>query len=465
MLFNSLHYIFFLPAVVILYYLLANRFRWILLFLASCLFYMVFKPEYILILFAIIVIDYFSGIYIEQAVGRKRKTLLVVSILSNVSLLAFFKYYNFANTLFGTLMWKLGGATPFPFMEIILPIGLSFHTFQSMSYTIEVYRGNQKAEKHLGYFSVYILFFPQMVAGPIERFASLGRQLKEDHRLTYENIVNGLRLILYGFFVKMVIADNLAPIVNEVYENVATLSSKNILTGIFFFSIQIYADFYGYSLIAVGSARMLGIQLMDNFKTPYLAKNIHEFWQRWHISLSIWFRDYLYIPLGGSKVKVSRWMFNILVVFTVSGLWHGANKTFIIWGFLHGAIYLIEHFTSRFIKLPSFKLMNVFLVLKNFVLVSFIWVFFRSENLTKAKQIFNSLFHNTSVADNFVVDVRIWILLLLFIISDFLLFNSRADVYMSKLKTPLRWAAYALLLFCILALAGIEKQVFIYFQF
>ena len=465
MLFNSLHYIFFLPAVVILYYLLANRFRWILLFLASCFFYMVFKPEYILILFAIILIDYFSGIYIEQAEGRKRKTLLIVSILSNVSLLAFFKYYNFANTLFGTLMWKLGSATPFPFMEIILPIGLSFHTFQSMSYTIEVYRGNQKAERHLGYFSVYVLFFPQMVAGPIERFASLGRQLKEDHRLTYENIVNGLRLILYGFFVKMVIADNLAPIVNEVYANVGMLNSKHILTGIFFFSLQIYADFYGYSLIAVGSARMLGIQLMDNFKTPYLAKNIHEFWQRWHISLSIWFRDYLYIPLGGSKVKVSRWMFNILVVFTVSGLWHGANKTFIIWGFLHGAIYLIEHFTSRFIKLPSFKLMNVFLVLKNFVLVSFIWVFFRSENLTKAKQIFNSLFHNTSVADNFVVDVRIWILLLLFIISDFLLFNSRADVYMSKLKTPLRWAAYALLLFCILALAGIEKQVFIYFQF
>ncbi len=465
MLFNSLHYIFFLPAVVILYYLLANRFRWILLFLASCFFYMVFKPEYILILFAIILIDYFSGIYIEQAEGRKRKTLLIVSILSNVSLLAFFKYYNFANTLFGTLMWKLGSATPFPFMEIILPIGLSFHTFQSMSYTIEVYRGNQKAERHLGYFSVYVLFFPQMVAGPIERFASLGRQLKEDHRLTYENIVNGLRLILYGFFVKMVIADNLAPIVNEVYANVGMLNSKHILTGIFFFSLQIYADFYGYSLIAVGSARMLGIQLMDNFKTPYLAKNIHEFWQRWHISLSTWFRDYLYIPLGGSKVKVSRWMFNILVVFTVSGLWHGANKTFIIWGFLHGAIYLIEHFTSRFIKLPSFKLMNVFLVLKNFVLVSFIWVFFRSENLTKAKQIFNSLFHNTSVADNFVVDVRIWILLLLFIISDFLLFNSRADVYMSKLKTPLRWAAYALLLFCILALAGIEKQVFIYFQF
>ncbi len=465
MLFNSLHYIFFLPAVVILYYLLANRFRWILLLLASCLFYMVFKPEYILILSAIILIDYFSGIYIEQAEGRKRKTLLIVSILSNVSLLAFFKYYNFANTLFGTLMWKLGSATPFPFMEIILPIGLSFHTFQSMSYTIEVYRGNQKAERHLGYFSVYVLFFPQMVAGPIERFASLGRQLKEDHRLTYENIVNGLRLILYGFFVKMVIADNLAPIVNEVYANVGMLNSKHILTGIFFFSLQIYADFYGYSLIAVGSARMLGIQLMDNFKTPYLAKNIHEFWQRWHISLSTWFRDYLYIPLGGSKVKVSRWMFNILVVFTVSGLWHGANKTFIIWGFLHGAIYLIEHFTSRFIKLPSFKLMNVFLVLKNFVLVSFIWVFFRSENLTKAKQIFNSLFHNTSVADNFVVDVRIWILLLLFIISDFLLFNNRADVYMSKLKTPIRWVAYALLLFCILALAGVEKQAFIYFQF
>ena len=465
MLFNSLHYIFFLPAVVILYYLLANRFRWILLFLASCFFYMVFKPEYILILFAIILIDYFSGIYIEQAEGRKRKTLLIVSILSNVSLLAFFKYYNFANTLFGTLMWKLGSATPFPFMEIILPIGLSFHTFQSMSYTIEVYRGNQKAERHLGYFSVYVLFFPQMVAGPIERFASLGRQLKEDHRLTYENIVNGLRLILYGFFVKMVIADNLAPIVNEVYANVGMLNSKHILTGIFFFSLQIYADFYGYSLIAVGSARMLGIQLMDNFKTPYLAKNIHEFWQRWHISLSIWFRDYLYIPLGGSKVKVSRWMFNILVVFTVSGLWHGANKTFIIWGFLHGLLYLIEYGTLRVFKFPSNKLLNGILIIKNFVLVSFIWVFFRSEDIAKAKMVFKSLFQNFSMKDNLVIDVRIWYLLLLFMLSDFRFFNSRADEYMSKVKTPVRWAIYAILLFCILALAGVEKQAFIYFQF
>jgi alginate O-acetyltransferase complex protein AlgI len=465
MLFNSLQYIFFLPAVLLLYYLLPHKYRWILLFVSSCIFYMVLKPEYILVLFTIILIDYFSGIRIEQSIGTKRKAWLVASLVSNISLLAFFKYYNFANTLFGTLMWKLGGATPFPFLDIVLPIGLSFHTFQSMSYTIEVYRGNQKAERHLGYFSVYVLFFPQMVAGPIERFSRLGTQLKEEHPLTYDNIINGLRLILYGFFVKMVIADNLAPLVNEVYLDPSALNSKSILTGIFLFSIQIYADFYGYSLIAVGSARMMGIRLMDNFKTPYLAASIHEFWQRWHISLSTWFRDYLYIPLGGNKVRTARWILNILLVFTISGLWHGANKTFVIWGFLHGALYLVEYFSGKFIKLSGNWWLHAIGVIKNFTLVSLIWVFFRSENIQKAKLVFISLIKNRWVHDTFTINPRIWILLLLFGLSDWLLFNSRADEYMQTLRTPVRWVAYTALLFCILALAGVDKQAFIYFQF
>jgi alginate O-acetyltransferase complex protein AlgI len=326
MLFNSLHFLFFLPVVVALYYLLPFRFRWLLIFVSSCYFYMAFVPKYILILYIIIIIDYFSAILIENSDSpRKKKAFLVLSLLSNILLLAFFKYFNFLNENLASLL-NLAGANVEPFnLAILLPIGLSFHTFQSMSYTIEVYRGRQKAEKHFGYFSNYVLFFPQMVAGPIERYDRLGNELKKDHPPLYSNFAHGFRLILFGLFIKMAIADNIAPYVNEVYANPADYSTAQVWVSVLLFSFQIYADFFGYSTIALGSARLLGITIMDNFKTPYLSQSIGEFWNRWHISLSTWFRDYLYIPLGGNRVKVPRWCINIMIVFMVSGLWHGAS--------------------------------------------------------------------------------------------------------------------------------------------
>src|SRR6218665_870037 len=289
MLFNSLHFLFFLPVVVLLYYLLAQRFRWILIFVASCYFYMAFVPKYILILFLIIIIDYSAALFIEKAQGRLRLIYLVGSLAANILLLCFFKYFNFLNENL-TAVFSLFGKEFTPSnLNILLPIGLSFHTFQSMSYTIEVYKGRQKAERHLGYFANYVLFFPQMVAGPIERYETLGNALKQEHKPLYQNFSDGFKLILYGLFVKMVVADNIAPIVNGVYFEPDKYSSAEIWLAVFLFPFQIYADFSGYSTIALGSARLLGISIMDNFKTPYLSKSVSEFWSRWHISLSTWF--------------------------------------------------------------------------------------------------------------------------------------------------------------------------------
>jgi alginate O-acetyltransferase complex protein AlgI len=274
MLFNSLHFLFFLPVVVGLYYLLPFRLRWILIFIASCYFYMAFVPRYILILFVIIVIDYFSAILIERHHGTRKKIFLVFSLLSNVLLLCFFKYFNFLNENLSALL-SLGGYDVTPMnLSILLPIGLSFHTFQSMSYTIEVYRGRQKAERHFGYFSNYVLFFPQMVAGPIERYEGLGKELQQERYPTYDNFSNGFRLILFGLFIKMTVADNIAPYVNDIYANPGGYSTAQVWMAVFLFSFQIYADFYGYSTIALGSARLLGITIMDNFKTPYLSPAI-----------------------------------------------------------------------------------------------------------------------------------------------------------------------------------------------
>lgn len=468
MLFNSLHFIFFLPIVIGLYYALPYRFRWLLIFVASCYFYMAFVPAYILILFAIILIDYIAGLTIERLTGWLRKFYLVFSIVANVSILAFFKYFNFFNDNLAEVFHFFGGNYQPSALQVLLPIGLSFHTFQSMSYTIEVYRGRQKAERHLGYFANYVLFFPQMVAGPIERYERLGEQLKQDHDPAYENFARGFKLILFGLFVKMAIADNLAPVVNQVYENPAQYSSLSILVGMMFFSFQIYADFYGYSTIAVGSAALMGINIMDNFKTPYLSKSIGEFWQRWHISLSTWFRDYLYIPLGGNKVGVPRWCFNILLVFLISGLWHGASWTFVIWGALHGLVYLVERFVTYIFKWKhkkGFSVLNTLFILKNFLIVTFIWVFFRAESFEKAELMFKSLFANISVTNTIQVPYTLAGLLGVFILSDLVLYNKRIDTWTAQFGFPFRWAVYAVLIFFVMAMGGVQNYPFIYFQF
>ncbi len=468
MLFNSVHFLFFLPIFVGLYYVSPQKFRWVLIFVASCYFYMAFVPKYILILFLIIVVDYFAALEIERTNNRNKLFFLIASLTANIAVLFFFKYFNFFNDNLVTVFSFFGKEFHPLNLNVILPIGLSFHTFQSMSYTIEVYRGKQKAERHLGYFANYVLFFPQMVAGPIERYDRLGEELKQDHKPVYQNFSDGFKLILFGLFIKMTIADNIAPYVNQIYLEPLKYSSAEVLLSVFLFSFQIYADFYGYSTIALGSAKLLGINIMDNFKTPYLSKSVSEFWSRWHISLSNWFRDYLYIPLGGNRLKIPRWSINILIVFLISGLWHGASWTFVVWGALHGLTLLIEKYFSKIFKFEmksEWCFLNVLLALKTFVITSFIWIFFRAENFQKVKDIFIAVFRNNDVP-NIQLEILIPLLFSGFIIIfDIFLYNSRFDLKLNTFKTHYRWAFYTVLLFCLMALSGTQKFSFIYFQF
>ncbi|HSU69728.1 MAG TPA: MBOAT family O-acyltransferase, partial [Tepidisphaeraceae bacterium] len=340
MLFNSFTFLVFFPVTTFIYFALPHRYRWLHLLACSCLFYASFIPGYLLILLAVILIDYVAGIGIEQSAGRLRKLLLLVSLLANVGVLAVFKYFNFVNANLHALSQALHWNYPVRDLGWLLPIGLSFHTFQSMSYTIEVYRGNQKAERNLGIYALYVMFYPQLVAGPIERPQNLLHQFREHHVFDSDRVFSGLRLMLWGFFKKLVVADRIAPLVDSVYLHPHEYGGGWIVLGTYLFAIQIYCDFSGYSDVAIGAARVLGFRLMTNFDRPYAATSVAEFWRRWHISLSTWFRDYLYVPLGGSRVSFVRWAFNILVVFIVSGLWHGAAWTFLIWGALHG-VFLV----------------------------------------------------------------------------------------------------------------------------
>lgn len=471
MLFNTLQFVVFLPVVIILYFLLPHKFRWVLLLAASYFFYMCWKVEYIFLILFSTLIDYFSGIAMEKFSSRRgRLPFLILSLCTNLGLLFFFKYYNFASTNLNLLFGNMGSSLHLPLMHMLLPVGISFYTFQTLSYSLDVYYGRQKAERHLGYFALYVSFFPQLVAGPIERFSRLTPQLKAKHAFSYDNLVNGLRLILYGLFIKMVIADNISGIVDQVYNAPDSFSSFNIIKGLFFYSFQIYSDFYGYSIIAIGSARIMGINIMDNFKTPYLAKNIAEFWQRWHISLSTWFRDYLYFPLGGNRVKKIRWMINIMIVFVVSGIWHGANWTFIIWGALFGLIYLAESFLNKTFKLQSdkrpFSVGHILLAAKTFILVTLIWVFFRSQSFEEAISIFSYIGSNIGLdGATLSIPVFVWVFMALFIISDILLYNKRFDTWVGGIPLICRWSVYAFLIFSIIVYAGVENFPFIYFQF
>ncbi len=439
---------------------------------ASCIFYMWFVPKYILILLVTILIDFFAGILIENnhENPKRKKTFLIVSIISTCLVLFVFKYLGFMNENLVKLCQHLG-LNYNKTINIILPIGLSFHTFQSLSYVIEVYRGNQKAERNFGIYSLYVMFFPQLVTGPIERPGNLLRQLNEEKKYNYENIAAGMRLILFGLFIKMVVADNLGAYVDQIYEAPKTYNSWSVLLGMFFYSFQIYGDFFGYSTVALGSAKLMGFDITDNFKNPYLAKNIADFWHRWHISLSTWFRDYVYFPLGGSRVKFSRWAFNIMVVFVLSGIWHGAAWTFILWGFAHGLLHIIEKLLLRVVKIkePDGKvgkfLLYAFQVLKTFVLVTFLWMIFRAKDFNNMKEICQSLFQNFNVGKSLSIDPRTWLFLALFILIDVLLFNTRFDKWCDKMPGVLRWSIYFVLIFMVLAFSSVNSFPFIYFQF
>lgn len=471
MLFNTIDFAIFLPVVVIIYYLLPHKFRWILLLAASYYFYMSWRVEYILLIVASTLVDYFSGIRMEKLPDKKsRLPWLILSLCVNLGLLFFFKYGNFALENLNLIFQKVGLSTEIPMMKLLLPVGISFYTFQTLSYTIEVYFGKQKAEKHLGYFALYVSFFPQLVAGPIERYSRLAPQFRITQHISYDNLKRGLRLILYGLFIKMVIADNISGIVDQVYAAPDNFASLDILKGIFLYSFQIYSDFYGYSTIAIGSALLLGIRIMDNFKSPYLAKNISEFWQRWHISLSTWFRDYLYYPLGGNRVSKQRWVLNILLVFLISGLWHGANWTFLIWGMLFGLLYILERLVNKGLNLQkehaAYSAGHLLLALKTFLLVSILWIFFRSQSLEEAINIFQLLIRNAPAdPQNLLIPLSTWIFLLIFIISDLFLYNRRFDTWLVGKPYLVRWVIYGILLLGIIVFAGVENFPFIYFQF
>ena len=473
MLFNSIEFLIFFPIVTLLFYLMPQKWRWLLLLAASCFFYMWFIPKYIFILLITILIDYSAGILIEKWKDdiSKKKAYLVVSIVSTCMVLFIFKYLNFCSANLVALAQHFGWSHPQKILNIALPIGLSFHTFQSLSYVIEVYRGNQKAERHFGYYALYVMFYPQLVTGPIERPQNLLRQLHEHKELNYDNIANGLRLILFGLFLKMVVADNLAVYVDKIYENPFDYSSGDILLGMFFYSFQIYGDFFGYSTIALGCALAMGYSLMDNFKTPYLSGSVQEFWRRWHISLSTWFRDYLYIPLGGNRVAVPRWALNTLIVFTVCGIWHGANWTFMIWGFAYGVLLILErglrniHLFDRIEGKAGRLVINTLNVAKTFVIVTLLWSVFRATSFGNLHDLFTALFHNGAVANQLHVAPVAWISLILFVFLDILIRDSRFDVWCGRQKPLVRWCVYAFLIFAVIALSSVEQIPFIYFQF
>ncbi len=481
MLFNSFSFFIFIVIVVPVFYLLSHKYRWLLLLVASCFFYAFYIPAYLLVLFTIITIDYFAAIQIEKAAQKHKKKYLLLSLFGNLGILFFFKYYDFfANNLNHI-------TSIFPFiktrllhLDIILPIGLSFHTFQAISYIVEVYRGEQKPEKHYGVYALYVMFFPQLVAGPIERPQNMLHQFHTEKKLNLDNIASGIRYILWGLFMKAVIADRLAFPVDTVFNNPgAGWSGLSVVIATLFFAIQIYCDFAGYSYMAFGIARLMGFKLMVNFRQPYFSKNISEFWTRWHISLSTWFKDYVYIPLGGNKVGQSKLFFNLLIVFLLSGLWHGASWTFVAWGLFHCLFIISYHIYKK--CFPQIKASNAIATMVTFTAVCFGWIFFRAKNMHDAKLLFGGIFHFSkkyiSILDDGTHGIRagvlglpVWsfmyclFLVPVFLYLDYLVANGRASALKTK---PLfvRWCVYNAIVVIIFLLGIFGFREFIYFKF
>lgn len=457
MIFNSLQFLVFFMVVSILYYQVKNQQGriWLLL-ISSCYFYMSFVPAYLLILGGTIVIDYFAGILIHRSEGATRKAWLTLSIIANVGILVFYKYTNF-------LLDNISLLFPhhhLPYLDIILPIGLSFHTFQAMSYTIEVYRGHQPPERNFLVYALYVMFYPQLVAGPIERPQNMIHQFHEYKDYKWDNVKEGLARMLWGFFKKCVIADRISMAVDYAFDNHTALSGGSLLIAAALYSFQIYCDFSGYSDIALGSAKLMGIQLMENFREPYIARNISDFWGRWHVSLSSWFRDYVYIPLGGNRLGETRRRINAFIVFLLSGLWHGANWTFVIWGTLHGS--LVTLFPGRKSRNKS-NLVTLFFIILNFFLVTCLWVFFRATNAKVAFSYLANIFTAHQGPTRFGLNS----VELIFSAVLITIMMVREHKWRSHfIKSDLVFSAYLALMVVVCYFFGVfgENQ-FIYFQF
>lgn len=495
MLFNSQHFLVFFPLVAVLFFVLPHRLRWLWLLVTSYYFYMSWSPSYALLILTSTLITFLSGRFIYRvsksnrttAEKKRRKNLWVaISFISNLAILVFFKYFHFIEDSIVQLSQIIGVTWAKSEFNILLPVGISFYTFQALSYTMDVYREKIEPERHFGIYALFVSFFPQLVAGPIERSSHLLPQFKEIKKFDYDRIKSGLLLMLWGFFQKLVIADRLAILVNHVYNQPDGFEGFQLGLATFFFAFQIYCDFSGYSDIAIGAARILGYDLMKNFDRPYFSKSVKEFWRRWHISLSTWFRDYLYYPLGGSKGGKARTYLNILIVFLVSGLWHGANWTFVVWGALHGLYLVIETaLTPLTNKLNAHYNINKALfsyrlikVITTFLFVSFAWIFFRANTVSEAMQIVGKLFTFNPGAlfgdrlfslgmdpkDFYLSLIALMILLMAHMIQR----NHNTYAWLQKQWIPIRWGVYLgiLLVIVIFGIYGDKEQAaFIYFQF
>ena len=480
MLFNSLEFLIFFIITTTIYFLIPHRFRWALLLASSIIFYMSLIPIYILIMALVICVDYIAAIYIEKSDTKKKKFFFGISILSTILILFIFKYFNFFNANFARLADILHWNYSIAALSLILPIGLSFHTFQSLSYVIEVYRGKQKAERNFGIYALYVMFYPQLVAGPIERPQNLLHQFYEEHNFNFNNLISGLKLMLWGFFMKLVIADRLAIVVNTIYNNPTNYTGIPLMVATIFFAFQIFCDFAGYSTIAIGIAQVLGFKLMKNFNRPYFSTSIHEFWRRWHISLSTWFKDYVYIPLGGNRVSVNRWYCNMLIISLVSGLWHGANWTFIIWGALN-AFYMVFSLMTKNIRTKAVQITqidkipaihNLIQIVITFILVNIAWIFFRANSLSDAWYIMTHMLMINGIKDSINnlglrrLELLIGITAIAFMIFVHILQEKKPiRSYLSGKPTWLKWTIYILFIDIILTFGVFNRSQFIYFQF
>lgn len=487
MLFNSIEFLIFFPVVTVLFFLLPHRFRWQLLLAASCFFYMFFKPEYILILAFTIVVDYYAGILIDNAPTPKlKKNYLLISLIANIGVLAVFKYYNFINDNITGLASLFGMTNPIPALKMLLPIGLSFHTFQAMSYTLEISRGNYKAEKHFGIYALYVMFYPQLVAGPIERPQNILYQFHEKKTFVYDRVVDGLRLMLWGLFKKIVIADNLTTYTDGVYNNLHKQTSIAIVVAIFFFAFQIYCDFSAYTDIARGAARVMGYELIKNFNYPFRSRNVTDFWRRWHMSLTTWFNDYLFTPIIINNRKSIKFgiILALMVTFSISGLWHGAAWTYVGFGVMHGFATSYEFLTKKWRNRLSKKI-NPFIYshvsqLLTFMFVCFTWIFFRANTMKDAFYVIGRLPGFFTEISNWAVtrskpifDGSLSRLSLIYCVGFIITLetlhylDNHYQIFHKMMKQPalVRWSVYYSLVLIIIFFASATAHRFIYFQF
>ncbi|SDK58161.1 MBOAT family O-acyltransferase [Flavobacterium noncentrifugens] len=478
MLFNSLSFAIFLPIVFFLYWFMPKKTlakQNVLLLASSYFFYGCWDWRFLFLLIFSTLLDYYTGLKIESATAQNtRKFWFWLSISVNLGFLGIFKYYNFFATSFGDMLSGIGLKVNPWTLKVILPVGISFYTFHGLSYVIDIYKKRISAEKNFVDYSLFVSFFPLLVAGPIERATHLLPQIKRDRKFNYTQAVDGLRQILWGLFKKIVIADQCAEIANVIFNDPSAYRGSTLCMGAILFAFQIYGDFSGYSDIALGTARLFGIDLLRNFAYPYFSRDIAEFWRRWHISLSTWFRDYLYIPLGGSKGGIWLKIRNTFIIFLVSGFWHGANWTFIIWGLLH-AIYIMPSiiFNTNRKNLETVAEGKTFPLLKDlvamavtFLLVVFAWIFFRAESLTHAVQYISGIFSESLFSMPQKQPRALVAIIILFLIVEWIGRTQQYALASFGLKWPkvLRWTFYYCLIAAIFYFTGPEKQ-FIYFQF